>query len=402
MDIYIFLLYTGITLIVGYGFGKLVEMAKLPAITGYIIAGVFLGPSVLNLVDDTILNNFNIILNVVLGIIAYQIGTELWIPKVKKSGKSIMIITSVQALGTAAIVFLSVYLIDGRIWLALVLSAIATATAPAAIMVMIKQYRAKGPIVDTVVPVVGIDDMFGVIIFGLFSSIAVALIGAETMNIHTALIEPLTEVVLSIVVGFGFGSVLGLLSKIFVIKISRNERYVAYLVFSLSSVLISVYITHTFHLSMILTPMMIGMAFTNFIKKESFEIQEAALSNFAGPFIILFFTLAGAQLSLSVLKSAGILAVIYILFRTIGKIGGAYFGATLAKSPRNVRIGTGLSILPQGGVEIGMLVAVSSMFPQEEALLIKTIVLAGILFFEIAGPIVFKMTLEHFGEIKKH
>jgi Kef-type K+ transport system membrane component KefB len=152
---------------------------------------------------------------------------------------------------------------------------------------------------------------------------------------------------------------------------------------------------------MILTPMMIGMSFTNFIKKEAFDIQEAAISNFSGPFVILFFTLAGAQLSLSVLQSAGVLAIIYIVFRTIGKIGGSYLGATIAKSPKNVRIGTGLSILPQGGVEIGMLVAVSSMFPQPEALLIKTVILGGILFFEIVRPILFKVTLEHFGESKK-
>lgn len=400
MDIYIFLLLSGIALLTGYFFGRIAEKLNLPAITGYVIAGVCLGPSIFGVISNETLEGFNIINNVVLGIIAYQIGTELWLPKLKKSGKSILMITTVQALLTAIFVFGFVYLIDGRLWLALTLSAIATATAPAPIMVMIKKYKAKGPIVDTVVPVVGIDDMFGVVIFGLFTSIAVSTLGATVLNIESALIEPMTEVVLSVLVGSVFGLFLGVMSKIFVVKLEKKDKYIAYLIISLSSVLISVYLTHTFHLSNILTPMMIGMVFTNFIKKEPFEIQEAAISNFSGPFIILFFTLAGAQLSLNVLVDAGFIALLYIVFRSIGKIGGAYFGGVLTKAPRNVKIGTGLSILPQGGVEIGMLVAVSSVFPTSEALLIKTVVLTGILFFEIVGPILFKKTLEHFGEIQ--
>ena len=398
MDIYIFLFYLSITLLAGFVFGKLAELAKVPEITGYIIAGVFLGPSILNVLNVEALSSFDVITNFVLGIIAYQIGTELWMPKVRKSGKSIVTITSVQAIATALIVFAVIYLIDGRLWLALTLSAIATATAPAPIMVIVKKLRAKGPVTNTVIPVVGIDDMFGVIIFGLFTSIAVATIGNEALSLHNAVIEPIIEVLLSVGVGSVFGLILGFISKFFIHRLPKKEKYIAYLVFSLSSVLLAVFIAHTYHLSMILTPMMIGMVFTNLVKKEPFEIQGAALSNFSGPLIIIFFTLAGAQLSLSVLKSAGLIALLYIVLRTIGKIGGAYVGATLAKSPKVVRNATGFCLLPQGGVEIGMLVAVSSIFPSGEAIFIKTIVLAGILFFEIVGPIIFKFTLEKVGE----
>lgn len=398
MDIYIFLFYLSITLLAGFVFGKLAELAKVPEITGYIIAGVFLGPSILNVLNVEALTSFDVITNFVLGIIAYQIGTELWMPKVRKSGKSIVTITSVQAIATALIVFGVIYLIDGRLWLALTLSAIATATAPAPIMVIVKKLRAKGPVTNTVIPVVGIDDMFGVIIFGLFTAIAVATIGNEALSIHNAVIEPVVEVLLSVGVGSGFGLLLGFISRLFIHRLPKKEKYIAYLVFSLSSVLLAVFIAHTYHLSMILTPMMIGMVFTNLVKKEPFEIQGAALSNFSGPLIIIFFTLAGAQLSLSVLKSAGLIALLYIVLRTIGKIGGAYLGATMAKSPKVVRNATGFCLLPQGGVEIGMLVAVSSIFPSGEAIFIKTIVLAGILFFEIVGPIIFKVTLEKVGE----
>ena len=415
IDIYTFLLFLSITLFVGFIFGKLAELIKIPAITGYIIAGVLLGPSVFGILSDTSLISMDVITNFVLGIIAYQIGTELWLPKVKKSGKSIIIITAIQALGTAFLVFGAVYLLDPehRLWLALTLSAIATATAPAPIMVIVKAIRAKGPVTDTVIPVVGIDDIFGVVVFGLFTSIAKATIGGGALTFESALLEPLKEVFFSLLIGGLFGLFLGLISKHFVVKLPKRERYITYLVFALSSVLASVYIAHhgiiigrfeVEGLSMILTPMMIGMVFTNMVKKEPFEIQGAALSNFSGPLIIIFFTLAGAQLKLDVLLSAGFIAVLYIVFRSIGKIGGSYLGALVAKSPKVVRHWTGPCILSQGGVEIGMLVAVSSIFAdhKEEALLIKTVVLAGILFFEIVGPVVFKMSIEKIGEAHPH
>ncbi|QWB95680.1 cation:proton antiporter [Mycoplasmatota bacterium] len=420
MDVYIFLFYLAITLFFGFILGKLAERIKIPAITGYILAGVLLGPSVLNVLDETIITNLDVITNFVLGIIAYQIGTELWLPKVKKSGKSIIIITAVQAFLTAALVFAGIYFIDPqhRLWLALTLAAIATATAPAPIMVMVKRMKAKGPVTDTVIPVVGIDDIFGVIVFGLFTSIAAATIGGGSLTVETALLEPLLEVFLSLLVGSIFGLALGLFSKLFVDKIHKMDRYISYLVFSLSAVLVSVYIAHHgLHfgfieiesLSMILTPMMIGMVFTNMVKKEPFEIQGAALSNFSGPLIIVFFTLAGAQLRLDVLISAGFIAILYIVFRSIGKVGGAYAGAVIAKSEKVVRDNTGLCILPQGGVEIGMLVAVGSIFAGQTladgssvALYIRTIVLTGILFFEIVGPIIFKWRIEKIGESHDH
>jgi Kef-type K+ transport system membrane component KefB len=400
VDVYIFLFYAGCIIFIGFLLGKLADRLHLPEITGYVFAGLLIGPSIFGLLSEEVVTGFEIINSVVLGIIAYQIGTELWIPKLKKSGKSILIITSVQAFLTAFLVFSIIYLIDGRLWLALTLSAIATATAPAAMMVIIKKYKAKGPITDTVVPIVGIDDILGVIVFALFTSISVSVFNGEAISISTAVIDPLIEISLSIVVGIIFGLILGMLSKIFISHLPKKDKYIAYLTFSLAAVLISVYIAHRFHLSNILTPMMIGMMFTNVIKKESFDIQEAALSNFSGPFIILFFTLAGAQLSLSVLRDAGFISLLYISLRLIGKIGGSYLGARMIHAPKSVRHGVGLSILPQGGVEIGMLVSVSIIFPSEAAVLIKAVVLSGVLFFQFLGPMLFKWTLEHYGEIK--
>ena len=389
-------------MLVGFIFGKLAELVKIPAITGYIVAGVLLGPSVFGIIDSNALGSFTVITNVILGVIAYQIGTELWIPKLKKSGKQIFVITAVQAVFTAAIVFSGIMIFDGRMWLALSLAGVAVATAPAPIMVIVKKLRAKGPLTDTILPIIGIDDIFGVIVFGLFTSIAVSLLNGQGLSFETAIIEPLLEVGLSIVVGVVFGIILGLSSKYYISKLARSERYIAYLTFALSFILASVWAANEYHLSMILIPMVLGMTFTNFIGKIPFDIQSAALNNFSGPLIILFFTLAGIELSLDILLHAGIIAVFYIVFRLIGKLGGSYVGAIMSQSSPNVKKYTGLCLLPQGGVEIGMLVAISSMFPAKEAQLVQTIVLAGILVFELIGPVIFKWSIEQVGESREH
>jgi Kef-type K+ transport system membrane component KefB len=401
MDVFELLLYLAIVLSVGYLFGKLAERFKIPEITGYLVVGVILGPSVLGVVGEEAISKFHIISNVVLGIIAYQIGTELWLPKLKKSGKMILIITTVQALATAAIVAAGVMIFDGRLWLALVLGGIAVATAPAPVMVMIKKLKAKGELTDTVIPIVGIDDIFGVIIFALLSSIAIGLVNGGEASLASSLIVSLEEVVLSIGVGVGFGGVLGLASKYLIKHFDKQDKYVAYLTLSLSFIMASVWLAHTFHLSMILVPMAIGMTFTNLIPKETFKIQGSALSNFAGPLIILFFTIAGIELSLDVLMSAGLVAVIYIILRAVGKIGGSYVGARMCHASKKVRNNVGLCLLPQSGVAIGMIVAVVAAFPGPQGQLVQTVVLAGILIFELTGPAIFKFTIEHAGESRE-
>jgi Kef-type K+ transport system membrane component KefB len=402
MDVYELLLFLAVILLIGYIFGKLAELIHIPEITGYIVAGVLIGPSVFNIIDHDVVASFSVITNVVLGIIAYQIGMELWLPKLKKSGKKIMIITTFQALLTAALVFGGVMLIDGRMWLALALSSVAVATAPAPIMVIVKKLRAKGPVTDTIVPLTGIDDIFGVLIFGLFSSIALSLLKGKSLNIETALLNPLKEVVLSVIIGILLGLVLAVASKYAIIHLPKKDRYIAYLSLSLSLILASVWIAYQYNLSMILIPMILGMTFTNFIGKESFNIQTAALSNFSGPLIILFFTIAGIELSLDILLKAGFIAFYYIILRVIGKIGGSYLGSIIAKAEPNVKKYAGLCLLPQGGVAIGMIIAFSTMFPAKEGQLVETIVLASILVFELIGPVLVKNALVKAGESREY
>jgi len=400
MDPYLLLLYIGIALLVGFIFGKLAERVRVPEITGYILAGLLIGPNVLGFIDHGALDGLHVLTNVVLAIIAYQIGTELWLPKLKKSGLKTVIITIVHALFTALVVFFGVMLFTNQLWLALALSAMAVASSPAPIMVIIRKLRAKGIVTETVIPIVGMIDIIAVILFGLLSSVSLSYLRGDTINVENALINPMVEVVLSILVGLAFGLILGFASKFFIQKFPKKDQYIAYLAFSVSLIMASVYIANAYHLSMILIPLVLGMTFTNFIGKETFEIQTAALNNFGGPFIILFFTIAGLELSLDILRQAGLLAVVFIALRMFGKIVGTYIGAKITKSDIKIRKFAGLCLLPQGGVTIGMLVAITAILPQAEAQIIQAVILASILFFEVLGPIFFEKTIKKAGECR--
>lgn len=400
MDVYTVLFDLAVILLIGFIIGKLFERFALPDITGYILAGVIIGPYGLGLIDLAALAPLDVITKIVLGIIAYQIGTELFFPILKRNAGKLIAITLVHALLTAAVVFFGIYFFSQRLWLAFALAGLAVASAPAPVMAMIKKLRAKGPVKGTVVPVVGMLDIVAVIMFGLLASVATALVDDSAISIENALINPLLEVGASIAVGAILGSLLGLASKVFIERAPKQERYVPYLVLTLSFVLGSVYLAERFHLSSILVPLTIGMTFTNFINKETFMIQNAALSNFGGPFIILFFTIAGLSLAPSVMFEAGLIAAVFIALRTLGKLGGTYIAATLTRCPKVVRKETGWCLLPQAGVTIGMLVALSATLPDAETQLVQAVVLSSILLFQIFGPILMQRALVRAKEVR--
>ena len=210
MEVAQLMLYLSIILIVGYVFGKLSELIKIPDITGFIIAGVLLGllgTKVFKLDVSKISSDFSIISKIVLGIVSFMVGTSLWFPKLKKVGKQILVITILEAIVTIALVFSTVWLISGELWIALILSAVASTTAPTAIMAITKKFKTKGPLTDTVLPVVGIDNMIGLIVFGIFSSVAVSMVKNESIDAVNAILVPFRKIGLSICFGLGFGGV---------------------------------------------------------------------------------------------------------------------------------------------------------------------------------------------------
>ena len=389
----------GVIILAGLLFGRLAEMFKIPAVTGYLIAGLVLGP-ISGFVSLHELESFSIISDIALGFIAFQVGNELWFGKLKSSGMKIVIITVIQAVLTTGIVIVAAsFFVDLSI--ALVLGAIAAATAPAPIMMIIKKYRTKGELTDTILPVVGLDDAVGVILFGILLSVSASMMGTghESASILAMIGEPFIEILISIGLGIGIGFGAGLAIR----KISDNQDRKEK---NLNIIVISIFLTTGAALflgaSPILTPMIAGTVVTNMINKECYVLEEETIRFFIPPLMIAFFTIAGAQLQFDVIAAAGAVGAVYIVGRAFGKFFGSYIGCTLVKSSDKVKKYLGVSLLPQSGVAIGLSIAAYnelSVINAGNALIIKNVVLASVLFFALTGPVLVKIALHRAGEI---
>ncbi len=383
----------GIVILLGFAVGRAFELIKIPAVTGYLVAGLLLGP-ISGYMSVEYLDHFSMIGDVALGFIAFQVGNELWFGKLRKTGSKIAVITIIQAILTTAIVaFATSFFVDLPV--ALMLGAIAAATAPAPIMMIIKKYRTKGELTDTILPVVGLDDAVGVVMFGTLLSISISLSGSGTTDggmIHM-LVEPLLEIAMSV----GIGAVIGFASGKAIQTISHNqERKEKNLNVIIITVLLTTGAAILTGASSILTPMVAGAVVTNLINKECFVLEEETIRFFIPPLMIAFFTIAGAQLQFDVIAAAGVVGLIYIVGRAFGKFFGAYLGAAVTKSSNKVKKYLGVSLLPQSGVAIGLSVAAFNAFEtvnMEYALVIKNVILASVLFFALTGPVLVKIAL---------
>ncbi|QMS85578.1 cation:proton antiporter [Candidatus Xianfuyuplasma coldseepsis] len=391
----------GIIIFAGLFMGRLFEMMKIPAITGYLVAGLFLGP-ITGIISLDDVHQVSIITDVALGFIAFQVGNELWFGKLRKSGTKIVIITIVQAVATTGLVIFALqFFVDLPI--ALILGAIAAATSPAEIMMLNKKYRTKGELTDTILPVVGLDDAVGVILFGLLLSISMSLLGTDTseVNILHLLREPLIEIGISAVLGIAIGLISGFAVRNISSGSDRKEK-------SLNVVVITVFLTTgaalLFGASPILTPMLAGTVVTNLINKECYILEEETIRFFVPPIMITFFTLAGAQLQFDVVFAAGLVGIVYILGRVVGKFAGAFLGATMVKSGSVVKKYLGIGLLPQSGVAIGLSIATYNTVSAvniEAASIIQNVVLAAVLVFALTGPVLVKLAYFKAGEAQE-
>jgi Kef-type K+ transport system membrane component KefB len=400
-DSYAMLIFNvGIVLLLGLIFGKLAEKVNLPDITGYLIAGLLLGP-ITHFLTSEELDHMSIISNLALGFIAFQVGNELWLGKLKKSGKKILIITISQAVFTTLIVSL-VLLLFTNPPTALVLGAIAAATAPAPIMMIINKYRTKGPLTDTIVPIVGLDDAVGVIMFGVLLSLSVALASGDVsqLSVFNVILQPLKEIGISIL----FGSAIGLISGLATRSISKNtDAKVKHLDVIIITVFITVGVAMLFDASPILTPMIAGAFVTNLINKDTYILEDETIRFFIPPIMILFFTLSGAQLSFSTITTVGLIGVMYIISRSIGKFGGCYVSSKIVHAEPVVKQYLGFAMLPQSGVAIGLAMAAYNQLFEvnvEYANNILNITLASVLVFALIGPILVQWAFKKAGETR--
>ncbi len=381
----------GIALIVGIAFGKLMGIFKIPSVAGYILAGLLIGVSGLHIIDNNLELQLSFLSDLALGIIAFNIGSELEISVIKRLGKSIFLIALCEALGAFILVTGISLLITKEVSLSLILGAVASATAPAATVMVLKQYNSSGPLTSTLLGVVAVDDAICLMIYSVASAIAKVFVKHESLTFFKVVVSPLFEILLSVAVGAALGICLTyLLNK------SRNKDEL--LIFSSGTILLLIGICSVFHLSSLLCAMTLGFMVTNISNKSRKTFS--ALEKFSPPLIAGFFVLAGARLDISMIPKIGILGLAYLIFRIAGKLLGANLGGRLAKVPSEVRKNIGLGLFSQIGVAVGLAIIVSNEFSGTTlGSTVMTILLATTVATEIIGPICTKHAITKAGEI---
>ena len=382
------LLLVGITMMAGLIMSRAAKLVKLPNVTAFLVAGLIIGPCVAGIISREQAESMGIISEAALGFIAYSIGGEFKLSYLKKIGKAPLTITFFQGMMTAVSVDVGLILFGVDVPLALLLGAIALATAPAATLMVVRQYKANGPVTQMLLPVVAMDDALGLMVFSISASVAQAMLGGA-ITVSSMILSPLIEIVGSFALGAALGWLLAFGARFFA---SRGNK----LALSIALVLAGVGLCDILNLSSLLVCMMIGAMMVNLSQQR--EVLMEQCDRFTPPLFLLFFVLSGADLDLSVLPSVGLIGIAYLLLRSIGKWGGTYLGAVCVKADKHIRHYLGLTLLPQAGVAIGMAALVSARFPTLAAQ-VNTIVLAGVLVFELIGPVITKIALTKAGEI---
>ncbi len=405
------LLLIAVALFSGLLMTRLFVKFHLPDVTAYLVAGVLIGPCVLGRFGFGFqtfeqVDSLSLISDVALGFIAFAIGHEFRLSALKQTGRQATIIGILQAVVATAVVDIALIIFHFlrpdllSLPVAITLGAIAAATAPAATLMVVRQYKAKGPVTDVLLPVVALDDAVGLVIFAVSFGVAQAMKNGNT-NIAALIIEPLAEVVLSIGFGALSGVILTCLERYFHSRRNRNSLIVGSVIVTVAVSQLKIPVGQfTFGFSSLLVCMMLGTVFCNFCPLSE-ELMDRA-DRWSGPAITLFFVLSGSALQFDVFGEPAVIliGVIYILARSIGKMFGARWSATLAKSPATVRKYLGITLLPQAGVALGMCATAYRVLGGAEGTLIRNIVLFGVLIYELFGPSLTKMALTKAGDIQ--
>lgn len=380
--------YLAIVIFSGMLFGRLVKKIKLPNVTGYLIAGLVIGPCCLKILPKDLLSQMDIISEVALGFIAFSIGSEFKLSYLKKIGIAPIVIAVFEALGAVLLVFLGLIVVGQSVPFSLVLAAIAAATAPAATIMVVNQYKARGPVTSTLLTVVAVDDAIALMSFGICVAVANMLTG-QGGNMVWSIVKPLIEIVGALVLGGALGAAMLFPLRFF--KKSGNRLAIV-----VGAVFLGAALADLLGLSSLLLCMALGSVFVN-VSKEGAEVMKVSEA-VTPPIYLMFFVISGAELDVSVLAGIGLIGVVYLVLRVIGKIGGAALGAVIMKAEKNVVKYLGFALLPQAGVAIGLSLVATTVVPEYGAT-IRAVILCGTLIYELFGPVVTKMALKKAGEI---
>lgn len=382
-----------IALLIGLLMTRLVRLIHLPDVTAYLVSGLLIGPFVLKVLSPEMNRQLTILSDVALGFIAYSIGSEFKLKYLKEIGAKPIVITCFESLFASGVVFLVLLVLQQPLPLCLALSAIAAATAPAATLMVVRQYKASGPVSRMLLPVVAMDDATGLMLYAILSSVARAVNDpTASMSLMNLLVMPILQIVESLAVGVVLGLILVVILRFFH---SRGKKLALSIMIVFAAVGLSS--AEMLNLSSLLVCMMVGATMVNLSDQSDVMLEQC--DRFTPPLFLLFFVLSGANLDLSVLPTVGLVGIAYVLARVLGKVLGATVGAVIEKCDKNIVRYLGFTLIPQAGVAIGMASMTYATLP-EYAPVVNAVVLSGTLIYELVGPVITKLALTGAGEIR--
>lgn len=395
------ILALGIMIIIGFFGGMVAHRLKFPRVTGYIVIGILLSPSLTGIIPASTMDDLAIFTSIALGVIAYSIGGSLRLERIKKLENSIAWITPFQAVGTWFLTTLVVTLAAPFIVevsggslsrtffpMAFVIGAIASATAPATVLAIVREYRARGVMTTTLLSVVAIDDGVAIIIFAVAMGVATALAGmAEGFSLYGMLVSPLLEIVQSVAIG----AVLAL-ALIYIARVVHSRSLLLAVV--LGTIILCVGIAEVLEVSLILANMVLGLIICNTVKKEEFF---GVIDDVEDVIFAVFFALAGLHFDLGAMRTAGLLALPIFASRFTAKYFGTMAGAHIGGSPGNVKKCLGLALMPAAGVSIGLALLAQRNFPELGGIIYNAI-LTTVVINEIVGPPLTRLAIFKAGE----
>ena len=405
------LILLSFSILSGLIMSRAAKLVNLPSVTAYLVAGLLIGPFVLGRAgirgigfsSMEEVNSFSIISQAALGFIAFEIGNEFRLKDLKTMGRSAITVGILQAVITTIVVDIALlslhFLFPSLISMssAITLGAIAAATAPAATLMVVKQYKAQGPMTKLLLMVVAIDDAVGLVLFSLSFGMATAM-ETGAISITGVLVEPLVELVLSILLGVLGGVGLNVLEKYFHSRSKRMSLAVAFVMMTVGVSMLTWKVGGVkCGFSLLLVCMVEGTVFCN-INETSQELMDR-VDRWTGPLNMLFFVLSGAELDLSVLSNPMVLFIglVFIAFRSLGKISGAYLSCRMEKTSPIIQKYLGITLLPQAGVALGMALTAANL---SDGAMVRSVVLFSVLVYELVGPTLTKWSLYKAGEIK--
>jgi Kef-type K+ transport system membrane component KefB len=375
-------------LLAGFILTRLTKLVKLPNVTGYILAGVLIGPSVLKIIPPAITENMGFISDIALAFIAFGVGRFFKKETFRGMGRGIFIITLFESLLAGVLVTLSIRFIFYLDWnFCVLLGAIATATAPASTMVTIRQYDARGSFVHTLLPVVAFDDAVCLIVFSLVAGVISTAGGGRQKSAELAL--PVLYNLGALAIGFLGGIIL---SKLMSPRRSEDNR----LILTISLLLGLAGLCAAVNISPLLSCMLLGATYINLTRDKELYRQ---VERFAPPILSIFFVVSGMNLDLGAFFTLGVIGATYFFIRIVGKYLGAYLGCLAANTEKQIRNYLGLALVPQAGVAIGLAFLGQRILPPATGSMLLTIILSSSVLYELVGPALAKFALFRSGAI---